>query len=245
VELVSIEFDHAMNEPARVRFMSLAVVFEGGLVVVALGLGWLFRIDVLGGLRPSAAAVVAGLVAAVPPFVLLFATEQMKLGPLERIKELVLETLGPSLAACRWYDIVLLAALAGFGEELLFRGVVQVLFERWTERWTAPGDWSWAAGLILSNVIFGLLHFVTPTYALLAGLMGIYFGLLLTMADSHSLLTPILAHGVYDYLAFLVLIRATKSRGGVTPANEAGADSEWNRAAEEQNVIDKGNPKAE
>jgi membrane protease YdiL (CAAX protease family) len=157
--------------------------------------------------------------------VLLLATEQMKLGPLERIKELVLETLGPSLAACRWYDIVLLAALAGFGEELLFRGVLQVLLERWT----AWGNWSQAAGLILSNVIFGLLHFVTPTYALLAGLMGIYFGLLLNVTQSHSLLTPILAHGLYDYLAFLVLIRATASRRGMRPDNQASADPALNQ----------------
>jgi len=214
-----------MIEADRARFMCLAVLFEGGLVFVALGLGWLFRIDVLGGLHPSLAATVAGLVAAVPPFVLLLATEQMKLGPLERIKQLVLETLGPSLAACRWYDIVLLAALAGFGEELLFRGVLQVLLERWT----AWGNWSQAAGLILSNVIFGLLHFVTPTYALLAGLMGIYFGLLLNVTQSHSLLTPILAHGLYDYLAFLVLIRATASRRGMRPDNPASDDPALNQ----------------
>jgi membrane protease YdiL (CAAX protease family) len=225
--------------------MYLAIPFEGGLVFVALGLGWLFRIDILGGLRPSLAATVAGLVAAVPPFVLLLATERIQLGPLERIKELVLETLGPSLGACRWYDVVLLAALAGFGEELLFRGVVQILFERWTERWTASGDWSWVAGLILSNVIFGLLHFVTPTYALLAGVMGIYFGLLLNVTESHSLLTPILAHGLYDYLAFLVLIRATASRHGVAPANQASADPESNQAAGERSMIDEGNPKPE
>jgi membrane protease YdiL (CAAX protease family) len=232
-----------MIESGRARFMSLAVLFEGGLVFVALGLGWLFRIDVLGGLRPSAAAAVAGLVAAVPPFVLLLATERIRFGPLERIKELVLETLGPSLAACKWYDVVLLATLAGFGEELLFRGVVQVLIERWAAGWTTSGDWSWAAGLILSNVIFGLLHFITPTYAVLAGLMGVYFGLLLNVTGSHSLLAPILAHGLYDYLAFLVLIRATASSRPVGPDRHASAGAASNQTDERRSAIDEGNPK--
>ena len=33
-------------------------------------------------------------------------------------------------------------------------------------------------------MIFGLLHFLTPTYALLAGLMGVYFGVLLDSTQS-------------------------------------------------------------
>lgn len=196
-----------MNERIdRARFMSLAVLFEGSLVIVALALGWIFGIDVLSGLRFSLAAAVTGLVGAIPPFVLLLATERMRIPALERIKRLVLESLGPSLTACRWFDIVLLAAVAGLGEEVLFRGAVQPLFERWT----ASTGGSRAAGLILSNVIFGLLHFITPTYALLAGMMGVYFGLLLDATGPRNLLGPILAHGLYDYLAFLVLIRASR-----------------------------------
>jgi hypothetical protein len=67
------------------------------------------------------------------------------------------------------------------------------------------------AGLILSNVIFGLLHCITPTYAILAGLIGVYFGLLLDATGTPNLLAPILAHGLYDYLAFLVVIRAAEA----------------------------------
>ncbi len=181
-------------------------MFEGSLVILALVLGWIFRIDVLGGLKPSLPAAWVGLGGAIPPFALLLISERFKFAPLERIKELLLETLGPSLAACRWYDVVLLAAFAGVGEELLFRGLVQPLFERWT----LGTGYAFAAGLILSNVIFGLLHFITPTYALLAGLMGAYFGLLLDVTGSRNLLGPILAHGLYDYLAFLMVIRAAR-----------------------------------
>jgi membrane protease YdiL (CAAX protease family) len=190
----------------RDRFLAIALVFEGSLVIVALVLGWIFRIDVLSGLKPSLAATWVGVGGAIPPFALLLISERFKFAPLERIKELLLETIGPSLAACRWYDVMLLAAFAGVGEEVLFRGLVQPLFERWTLG-TGYGP---AAGLILSNVIFGLLHFITPTYALLAGLMGTYFGWLLDATGSRNLAGPILAHGLYDYLAFLVVIRAVR-----------------------------------
>lgn len=186
--------------------MTLAVVFEGLLAVGALVLGWIFRVDVLGSLRFGIPAAVVGVVGAVPPFVLLLTTEHFKIPALERIKDLLLRTIGPSLVACRWFDVILLAAVAGVGEEFLFRGAVQPLFERWT---ASMGN-RWAAGLILSNVLFGLLHFITPTYALLAGLMGVYFGLLRDAAGPPNLLAPILAHGLYDYLAFLTLIQAAR-----------------------------------
>jgi membrane protease YdiL (CAAX protease family) len=200
---------------SRTRFMSLAVIFEGSLVAVALALGWIFHIDVLGRLIFSVGATVVGLVGAVPPFALLLTTERFKIPALERIKRLLLETLGPSLLVCRWYDVVALAAVAGVAEEFLFRGALQPLLERWT----TSTSWSWVAGLLLSNVIFGLLHFITPTYAVLAGLMGVYFGLLLDATGSRNVLGPILAHGLYDYLAFVVLIRTARRSPTVHDVN--------------------------
>ena len=149
-----------MNEPVgRMRFLVLAAVFEGGLVFVALGLGWLFHVDLASHLRPTIPIVALGLAGGVLPFLLLLVSERFKFGPLERIKEIVLQILGPALASCRWYDVVLAAALAGLGEEFLFRGILQPLLERWA----GFGGWGRPLGLILSNVVFGLLHLITPT----------------------------------------------------------------------------------
>jgi membrane protease YdiL (CAAX protease family) len=134
-------------------------------------------------------------------------SDRFQFSALERMKRIVLQLLGPSLAACRWYELVLVAALAGFGEELVFRGVLQRLLERWLDF----GGSGHIAGLIASNVIFGLLHFLTPTYALLAGLMGVYFGVLLDSTNPPSLVVPMVAHGLYDYLAFLLLRRAART----------------------------------
>jgi membrane protease YdiL (CAAX protease family) len=119
---------------------------------------------------------------------LFLAGSRFPVGPLRTIKELLLELLGPSLAACRWYDLLLVATVAGFSEELLFRGVLQPLL-----------------GLIWSNVLFGLAHAVTVSYAVLAGLIGGYLGWMLSA--SGNLLAPIIAHALYDFLAFLAVAR--------------------------------------
>jgi len=195
----------------RSHFLRLAAVFEGGLVFVALALGLLFHINPFADFRIDRTSVFVGIAAALLPFALLVVSDRFQFSALERMKRIVLQLLGPSLAACRWYELVLVAALAGFGEELVFRGVLQRLLERWLDF----GGSGHIAGLIASNVIFGLLHFLTPTYALLAGLMGVYFGVLLDSTNPPSLVVPMVAHGVYDYLAFLLLRRA--ARAGAMP----------------------------
>lgn len=196
----------------RSQFLRLAAVFEGGLVFVALALGLLSQINPFADFRIDRASVFVGIAAALLPFALLVVSDRFRFSALERMKRIVLQLLGPSLIACRWYELVFVAALAGFGEELVFRGVLQRLLERWLDF----GGSGHIAGLIASNVIFGLLHFLTPTYALLAGLMGIYFGVLLDSTNPPSLVVPMVAHGLYDYLAFLLLRRA--ARTGAIPA---------------------------
>jgi membrane protease YdiL (CAAX protease family) len=96
----------------------------------------------------------------------------------------------------------MLAAIAGVSEELLFRGVIQP----WIE-----SSWGMAAGLIVSNIVFGLVHAVTPLYALLAALVGIYLGLSLDYGGDRNLLTPIIIHGGYDFLAFVALMRVYRA----------------------------------
>jgi membrane protease YdiL (CAAX protease family) len=207
-----------MIDADRSQFLRLAAVFEGGLVFVALALGLMFRVDAFAEFRIETTAVVLGLAAALPPFLLLVAADYFRFSALERIKRIVLQLLGPSLVACRWYELAFVAALAGFGEELVFRGVLQRLFERWLDF----GGWGPIAGLIASNVIFGLLHALTPTYAILAAGMGIYFGVLLDANHPPNVVAPMLAHGVYDYLAFVLLRRAARTEAGLASATTTG-----------------------
>jgi membrane protease YdiL (CAAX protease family) len=51
------------------------------------------------------------------------------------------------------------------------------------------------------------LHALTPTYALLAVLAGAYLGGVWLL--SGNLLVVIVAHGIYDFVALLYLLRLT------------------------------------
>lgn len=183
----------AFDFQRRESFLSAALLFEGSLVLVAYAIGYFTHIDPLARWTWNWQGLAWGLAATGPMFALFLLMQRYPLGPLRGIRDFLIDHLGPILANCRWYDLIFVAVLAGVTEELLFRGVLQ--------------PW-W--GLGWSNVAFGLVHSVTPTYALLAGGVGLYLGWILEL--SHNLLAPTLAHGLYDYLAFLVVLSDWRKR---------------------------------
>jgi membrane protease YdiL (CAAX protease family) len=183
-------------------FFKSACYFEASLVLVALFLGWIAGIDPFEKLYFSEAAIAYGIIGTVPLFLMFLALEQMQGDSIVKIRKLLLQTLGPGLHRYHWTDLFMLAAIAGVSEELLFRGVIQP----WIE-----SSWGMAAGLIGSNVIFGLVHAVTPLYAVLAAFVGIYLGLSLDYGGERNLLTPVIIHGLYDFLAFVALMRVYRA----------------------------------
>jgi len=192
-----------MSDPEKKdNFFKLACYFEGSLILVAVILGWIAGINPFIDLHFSETAIVYGILGTVPLFLLFLALYQLKFDAVRQIHQILYDTLGPSMHRYHWTDLFVLAAIAGFSEELLFRGVMQP----WME-----SSWGMLAGLIGSNVIFGMVHAVTPLYALLAGLVGIYLGLSLDYGETRSLLTPIVIHAFYDFLAFLVILRGYRS----------------------------------
>lgn len=185
-------------ELTRTNFVMLAVIVEGALAVAAVVWSSLAGIELWGRLRFSWVAVGWGVAGTAPLLALFFLMHPMTFAPVRRIREFLIESLGPPLAACRWHELILVAALAGCGEELLFRGVLQPQLTQWFNA---------TLGLVLCNAIFGLLHAITLTYSLLAALLGAYFSYLLDVTGERQLLVPIIAHGLYDYIAFLVVAR--------------------------------------
>lgn len=95
------------------------------------------------------------------------------------------------------FRIVVMSVCAGVFEELLFRGVLQTSMAK-----VAPV----AIAILLSNLIFGAVHWRTALYALIAGLVGVWIGVL--FAFTGNLLTPMVTHGVYDLIALYVTARA-------------------------------------
>ena len=93
-------------------------------------------------------------------------------------------------------DLCLISILAGFAEELLFRGVIQVKL-----------------GIVGASIIFGLLHFITPAYCVIATIMGFYLGFLFQYYE--SLLIPVQLHFIYDLGALVYLRYFVKPQGNV------------------------------
>ena len=183
-------------------FFKSACYFEASLVIVAVFLGWVADIDPFENIYFSETAIAYGVIGTAPLFLMFLALEKMQGESVVNIRKLLLNTLGPGLHRYHWTDLFILAAIAGVAEELLFRGVIQP----WIE-----ASWGIAAGLIGSNIVFGLVHAVTPLYAVLAALVGIYLGLSLDYGGDRNLLIPILIHGFYDFLAFVALMRVYRA----------------------------------
>jgi uncharacterized protein len=184
------------------EFFKSACVFEASLVLVAVFLGWVANIDPFKNIYFSETAIAFGVIGTAPLFLMFLAMEQMQGKSVTDIRKLLLNTLGPGLHRYHWTDLFILAAIAGVSEELLFRGVIQP----WIE-----ASWGMTAGLVVSNIAFGLVHAVTPLYALLAALVGIYLGLSLDYGGVRNLLIPIIIHGFYDFLAFVALMRVYRA----------------------------------
>lgn len=86
-----------------------------------------------------------------------------------------------------------LAVAAGLGEEMLFRGVLQYELLNMLD--------SQFFALVISSVVFGALHAVTPLYAVLAFLASLYFGWM--YLSTGNLAVPIATHAFYDWVAVL------------------------------------------
>jgi membrane protease YdiL (CAAX protease family) len=178
----------------------LAVVVEGGLVVLALLLGWLLGQPPLRTFAWDYRDALWGLAGTLPMAGLFLLMLRWPVGPLRRIQQFSEQVLRPLLAPCTVLDLLGISVLAGLGEEMLFRGVLQGSF---SQRIT-PG-----VGLALASVLFGLMHFITPTYAVLAALMGAYLGLVWEWTG--NLLAVVLMHALYDFLVLLYLLRGPGS----------------------------------
>ena len=183
-----------MFESRRSRWLFLMLEFA--CIPVALALGWLVDVDPRATLTWTPRAVGFGVAAALPAWLLVVAFHRLRPGPLEPMMRLVDELLVPAFARWTVGELLMVSLLAGVGEELLFRGVLQPAL-------AGPLGWWWAR--IVASLVFGLVHALSVSYAVFATLMGVWLGVL--WIASGNLLVPIVAHAAYDFLTLVYLRR--------------------------------------
>ena len=178
------------------RIVGIAVLFEGGLIVLAWGLGLLLDTPFGEQTFVTAPAIGLGIAATMPLFLSLYATIRSSWPVLVRLRRVIEEQVVPLFAGCTVWGIAAISILAGVGEEALFRGVIQTNF---------TGAMGVVPALLVTSVLFGLVHFVTSTYAVMAGIIGLYLGMISIW--SGNLLVPMVVHALYDFVALMYLAR--------------------------------------
>src|SRR5437016_492936 len=114
------------SDPARTT--QVALLFEGGLAIVALVVGWLVGQWPLVGFSTlpehageQVVAVGWGLVATGPLLVALVLMERIPWPPLRQLSALTSDVILRMFGGASLVQLAAVAAMAGFGEELLFR----------------------------------------------------------------------------------------------------------------------------
>ncbi len=191
------------------HFAVQACLFEASLAATALALGWAFDQSPSASIQLTAPAFLLGVLAVLPLLGLLLACRRSEWRPVQALRKVLDDIVVPLFRDCNWFELAAISLLAGMGEELLFRGLLQTTMAEWTGvflphslAWASAGDW---IALVMVGIIFGALHALNAAYVVLAALMGIYLGWLFFATG--NLLVPIVAHGLYDFLALAYLLR--------------------------------------
>ncbi|MCH8963087.1 MAG: CPBP family intramembrane metalloprotease [Bacteroidetes bacterium] len=196
-------FDKPMT---RRQLLLIAIVVEGGLVLLAWGLGAVVGTPAFDQLHLSWAATGFGLLASVPMLGGLVWVVRSQWPPLARFRGTIDEVVTPLFANCTMMDLVVISALAGLGEEVLFRGVMQTAL---------AGAVGLSLAVAFTSIVFGLAHFISVTYAVYATVVGVYLGVLLIVFG--NLLAPVVAHAAYDFLALVYLVYFRPPAAGFDP----------------------------
>ena len=194
--------DDELQPPRNIALV--AAIFEGGLAVAAVGVGWLIDRDPLASFPDTTAGVVEGLgyglAATLPLLMMMWGCLKWPAGPIRELVHVVDTMLVPMFRQCHLLELAVISLLAGLGEEMLFRNIVQQSIA--DSAGPAHGVW---IGLVSAALLFGLVHRITLMYAVLAAAIGLYLGGIWLATD--NLLVPITAHAVYDFLVLVYLVR--------------------------------------
>ena len=187
-----------MNRETRSSFLNTVGLVQGSLFLVAVALGLAFGVKPWLTLSFTPAELGLSLLGVLPMFMMFYASGSLN--------DLVVRMFGRSLDSLTVLDIALVALLVGVGEELLFRGVLERLL----------GRESAMVGLVLANLAFAACHAVNRTYFVTTFFVGCYLSALMSAGDRDNLLRPIIAHTVYDFVAFLMIRREWRRRTGIS-----------------------------
>jgi hypothetical protein len=184
------------------RWFLLACGFELALLGVALVVGWALPQTFAVQVRWQPRDAFIGAVAALPPLMFFAWLLRSQWRPFAEVRGFLETVVRPIFAEWSLLQLAVVSLLAGAGEESLFRAVIQGGLTR------ALGA---LPALALASALFGFCHGMTRAYAVIAAMVGVYLGLL--WLATGKLLTPVVAHALYDFAALVYFLRVRKPGG--------------------------------
>lgn len=178
----------------RKTLLSVTVIVEGGLFLLALFLISAAGMDPRPGFEPSVSATFLALLLCLPMLAALYLTSRTDWPPLARLRREMDEKVRPIFANCKPIDLLIISLCAGVAEELFFRGWLQTLL---------VARLGLLVGICLAGLLFGLAHYLSREYALYAFITGLYLGALYHWTGNLYLLMVV--HAFYDFVALLAL----------------------------------------
>jgi membrane protease YdiL (CAAX protease family) len=180
---------------SRKALLLVALLTEGGLFL--LGLLLMGGPQALGSkFDLSWNATASALLLCLPMLAALYFAVRSNWAPLSQLGAELDEKVTPLFTNLKIPDLTLITLLAGAGEELFFRGWLQGDLTNRFDVWI---------GILIASVIFGFVHYLSPTYAIYAGLTGIYLGVIYQV--SGNLYIVMVIHALYDFIALVYLVR--------------------------------------
>lgn len=186
----------------RKALLLITVFVEGGLILLGLILIRFSRFDLWSRFDLSWGASASVFLLCLPMLAMLFFAVRSRWTSLSHLRSEIDEKIMPIFANSRLPDLALMAFLAGVGEELFFRGWLQSVLTSKFDTWV---------GILIASVIFGLAHYLSSTYAIYAGLTGLYLGIIFQL--SGNLYIVMVIHAVYDFIALVYLVGKDKNEG--------------------------------
>ncbi|GAB6187966.1 CPBP family intramembrane glutamic endopeptidase [Thermopirellula anaerolimosa] len=196
--------------PAPLRILIVGAGFELALGLLAWSVGFLVGRDPFSRWRWTWQGLAWGGAAVVPMLAMAGMALQARGKPWQELRDFLDDVIAPLFLRCRAWHLLALSVAAGWGEELLFRGLLQQGLTHVLTAWGLPSTAASAAALLVAALLFGLAHPLTRLYVVGATVLGAYLGLCFEL--SGNLLVPAVAHAGYDFLVLAFLVRRARVR---------------------------------
>lgn len=180
-----------MQHQPPIRPAQLAQVgFLFSIILITSAFGWtalLHQKNILMQWYPSNNAgreILLGLILGISGANLIWMLHRY-LASIRRMRNMLIQLI--DFRQMNWLHALLFGLMAGFPEEMFFRGAMQPRL-----------------GILITALIFGILHAMTSFYLLYAFLMGVGLGML--VAWRGDLWAATMTHFSYDAMLFLLMI---------------------------------------